>query len=385
LGRKQLWFLFLCNLVHWSGANGLVPLLPVYANRLGADPAVTGYFLAVVYLGLASGSVAAGWLSDRFQRRKGLYIAAGIANVLVNWLMGRATSVGQLTVLMTLSGFLIGMGLALLNILAGLFVERNERGRVFGILGMTGALGAFVGGLTVGPAADRWGYPHMLTLLALYYILWPVLGSFLQDKTVDPGQTAHPLTTQRGPGLGGAFYLLLLAHVVVTVSSFVSAMGKTLSMDGLGFASASISITTAISGAVSVPFRYLAGYLSDRLGRKGLMAFCYLAGAGGLVALSRSTLLWHFAFTAVLQTIPDTSISLGSALVTDLVPQKALARGMSFFNATGWLAGMLGFAATGQAIQLLGMSRALIVTAALPLIAIALLVPIRQRVHEEAT
>jgi MFS family permease len=286
---------------------------------------------------------------------------------------------------MTLSGFLIGMGLALLGILAGLFVERHERGRVFGILGMTGALGAFIGGLTVGPAADRWGYPHMLTLLAFYYVLWPLLGSFLEDKRVVPAQMAHPLTTGRAPRLGGPFYLLLLAHVVITVSSFVSAMGKTLVMDSLGFASSSISITTAISGAVSVPFRYLAGYLSDRLGRKGLMAFCYLVGAGGLVALSRSTLLWHFAITAILQTIPDTSISLGSAMVTDLVPRKSLARGMSFFNATGWLAGMVGFAMTGQAIQLLGMTRSLIVTAALPLIAIALLAPIRQGVREEGT
>jgi len=113
------------------------------------------------------------------------------------------------------------------------------------------------------------------------------------------------------------------------------------------------------------------------------MAFCYLVGAMGLMALSRSTLLWHFAVTAILQTIPDTSISLGSAMVTDLVPRKSLARGMSFFNATGWLAGMVGFAITGQAIQLLGMSRTLIVTAALPLIAIGLLTSIRQRVRQE--
>ena len=356
--------------------------MPIYAVRLGADPAATGYFLAIVYLGLASGSIAAGWLSDRLQRRKAIYIAAGVANIPLNWLMGRVTSMWQLTVLMTLSGFLIGMGLALLAILAGLFVEEGERGRVFGTLGMTGALGAFVGGLAIGPAADRWGYPRMLTLLALFYLLWPLLGSLLRDKSVAPAQMAHPLPANKSPGLGGAFYLVLLAHVVITVSGFVSFMGKTLVMNDLGFASAAISSTTAISGAASVPLRYLAGWLSDRVGRKPLMGFCYLSGAIGLLALSRSILLWHFLITAVLQTIPDTSISLGSALVTDLVPRRSLARSMSLFNAMGWLAGMVGFAITGQAVKRLGMTRALIVTVALPLIAILLLIPIGKKGRE---
>ena len=60
LSKKQLWVLFLCNLVNWIGANGLIPLLPVYATQRGADPAATGYYLASVYLGLAAGSFASG-------------------------------------------------------------------------------------------------------------------------------------------------------------------------------------------------------------------------------------------------------------------------------------------------------------------------------------
>ena len=124
--RRQLAVLFSCNLVQWIGANGLVPLLPIYTSQLGADPALTGYYLAFLYLGLAIGSMASGWLSEKLKSRKGLYVATGLANVPAVWLMGRATDFGLLTVVSTLSGFLIGLGLA--------FVVRFGLGVVMGIL-----------------------------------------------------------------------------------------------------------------------------------------------------------------------------------------------------------------------------------------------------------
>ena len=72
MSKKQLWSLFLCSLVPWTVGTGLLPLLPVYAAQLGAQPALTGYYLSFVYLALAVGTLSAGWLSDRFQRRKAL-------------------------------------------------------------------------------------------------------------------------------------------------------------------------------------------------------------------------------------------------------------------------------------------------------------------------
>jgi hypothetical protein len=52
------------------------------------------------------------------------------------------------------------------------------------------------------------------------------------------------------------------------------------------------------------------------------------------------------------------SSSVGAAWITDLVPRAALDRGMSISSATGWVAGILGFLAGGQAIQHLGIKPA---------------------------
>src|SRR5438445_13592407 len=113
MGKKQLFTLFLSSLVMWTVAQGLLSLLPVYAVRLGADPASIGNYLALAFLTLTVGTIAAGWLSDKFQRRKALLIAAGLVNIPIFWLMGQATTFGQLAVLTAISWFSFGIMLTI--------------------------------------------------------------------------------------------------------------------------------------------------------------------------------------------------------------------------------------------------------------------------------
>jgi MFS family permease len=79
--RKQFFALFSCSLVVWTVGNGLLPLLPVFATQIGAEPAVVGYNLSFSYLALATGTVVAGWLSDKLQRRKTLLIVGGVVSL----------------------------------------------------------------------------------------------------------------------------------------------------------------------------------------------------------------------------------------------------------------------------------------------------------------
>ena len=58
---------------------------------------------------------------------------------------------------------------------------------------------------------------------------------------------------------------------------------------------------------------------------------------------------------------------------------------MALLSAAAYAAGILGFAATGQAIDRWGTPTALLAGAALPLIATLLLIPIREKRHQEAT
>ena len=109
MSKKQLIALFSVSLNAWIVGNGLLPLLPVYATQIGAGPEMVGYYLSFSYLALAIGTIVAGWLSDKFQRRKAMIIACVLMSIPVLWLMGRVTNVWQLAALTAIVWFLGGI------------------------------------------------------------------------------------------------------------------------------------------------------------------------------------------------------------------------------------------------------------------------------------
>jgi hypothetical protein len=52
--KQQMSLLFLGSLVGWTIGNGLLPILPIYAVRLGATSAIAGNCMAFSYLALAA-------------------------------------------------------------------------------------------------------------------------------------------------------------------------------------------------------------------------------------------------------------------------------------------------------------------------------------------
>jgi hypothetical protein len=89
-----------------------------------------------------------------------------------------------------------GLALSLSLVLVGLQAAREERGKLFGIMGMASPIGALLGGATCGAAADVWGYPTMLRLVGILYALPIVLLWVLRDP-----ETPHRHAAQ--PGAGG--------------------------------------------------------------------------------------------------------------------------------------------------------------------------------------
>jgi MFS family permease len=369
MSKKQLVALFFCSLVPWTIGNGLLPLLPVYAAQFGASSIVIGYYLAFAYLALTLGTLLAGWLSDRFQRRKTILIVVGVIMIPSVWLMGRATNIWQLTVLSAVVWFLGGIQIALVNILAGLFAEQAKRGAVFGFIGLTPGLGMLIGGLTSGPIVDRWGYPVMFVTFAIFSTFLPIMGILSEDRVIENDQQGGNLPKRGKVKLESAVFLLVTAVFVSQIAAFIGQMGRSISMKELGFASTAISSTAAISGLVMLPFPLLLGWISDKIGRKNLIVMCYVARCLALTVLAFSVSLWHFWIFASLLSLGSISLSIGTAFVTDLVPKTSLGTGISLFRAASWAGGIVGFAGAGYLIQRLGTTSAFVIGALLPVVA----------------
>lgn len=376
MNKRQLAALFLCNFAPFVVGSGALPLLPVYAATLGAPPVLTGYYLAVAYLGLAIGTFAAGWVSDRVHRRRALLAMAALIGIPTLWWVGQMERVWALVVLTGLVWSVGGFSMALTQIVAGLIAPPDARGQVYGLLALASGLGGLIGGLLTGPIVDRWGYPTMFAVLAFFLVLWlvgaPLLGPGA-DAPARSGQAADRGRTR----LGRSYGLLFAASLISAVAGFVSILGRSLSMSALGLTATAISTTGAIGSAAGLPLPLLVGRWSDRVGRTRFLLLSYLASAAGLVLLALSTSFWHFWAAVVVGTVAvSVSSTVAPALVADLAPQDALGRGMGLYSTTGWLGAVIGFAGTGHAVQAMGMLPTLIAAAALPLVSIALLLPV---------
>jgi MFS family permease len=305
----------------------------------------------------------------------------GLLSAPATWLMGQVTVIWQLIGLTATVWFVAGITLTLIAIIAGERTHQHERGRVFGLLGLTTALGGVLGGAT-GLIADRWGYAALFTLAAGVWLLQCGAAAFLDNSgtvaTANATQRARVSSTVLPPvpppvPLGSAFYLLLLAALCYAIGSFVGNLGRSLVMDAQGFPATALTMTIAIGSAVSMVVNPLLGRLSDRVNRWYLLALIYGVGVLALVIMTVTTTLTGFALVGVLMAVSGAERAVSSALVSDLLPAAALSRGLSLFDAAKWLGGVVGFAGTGFAVQQLGLTQALMASLVLPLLAILLL------------
>jgi MFS family permease len=388
MNKRQFAALSFSNFVPSVLGAGALPLLPVYAARLGAPPSITGYYLAFAYVAVVVGTMIGGWLSDRCRpahrgRRRALLALAGALAVPATWAMGRANSVWALCLTTAAVWFLGGLGMAINSILVGLSAEASERGKVHGFMGLAGGVGSLVGSLLCGYLVDRYGFATMFALLSLVAGLWPFAALVLREPRASlakkDAQAAAP-----GGRLGKEFYLLSAASLVIAISGFVGMMGRSMSMSAQGYPATAISSTMALSSALTLPLPLLIGWLSDRgqcahQSRKRFLIAAYLVAAVGLAILSRSSALWHFAVAVILSGLSGSIRGVvGAALANDLIPRESLGRGLGLFGSTGWVGAIVGFAGTGQAVQHLGLAPTLIGGAVLPLVALLLLAPVRQ-------
>jgi MFS family permease len=379
ISSKQLVSLFICSLVPWTVGNGLLPLLPVYAIKLGADSTMAGFYLAISYIAIASGAISAGWVSgSRFRRKLPLIIASSFG-VPIGWMMGHVDSIWALTILTALLWFCGGLGLALIGILTGMSAGKNERGKIFGILALTSGLGAVIGGLGTGWMVKNWGYTTMFSAVAFFMLLWPLSALLLEEKEDKKSQHEEIVPLEPKP-LGRRYFLLFSASILVSIAGFFIVLIRSFVMSDMGFGPLEISSTAVVGGLISMPLPFLMGWLSDRIDRKTFLILGYLSAFAALTLLVFSTALWHFWLVFILQGIAvGSNSSVGNAWVTDLISRESLGKALALFGSSVWIGGILGFALAGYLLQNIGFILTCVIGCCLGLVAIILLIPIQEK------
>ena len=352
--NRQMQYLFFSSFSILCVGFGLFPLLPIYAGNFGATPTTIGIYLALTYVAITLGTMLAGWLSGKVPRRLSL-VLAGFTGVLALAGLGQAATLWQVIVLTGLVWFTGGVGLANIDVMTGLLTNSANRGKSFSWIALTNPLGAIIGSLLVGHLVEWKGYPVMFAVLAAEYAIWPLIAIlFLRERPLAAGRASHAAsTTSAGPNR--IFHFLLLSLLLSAMSISVNRLGLSLSMKELHYSASAITGANVIGGLVTIPVVLWFGKLSDRLGRKLFLLSGYLLAALGGLTLLLAGHLWHFWLVAATTLIARSiSASLASAMATDILPPAAIGRSLPWVSAVSWIAGVIGFAASGIVIDLVG-------------------------------
>ena len=346
-------------------------LLPVYAIQLGMDAGTMGIAFALVWVAITISTLVSGWLSDRFQRRKLTIIVASLIGIPATFFIGQVSNSLLVILLTMIVWFAGGLGIGMITILTGLHVIADARGRAFGILASSLSLGAALGSFAAGAVAAHWGYVALFTVAALAWLITLIAALFIDDTI-----TTHPPADQPQPAsapLGRNVWVLIIASILVSVTSSSVLLTRPLKMNGLGFDPNSISGATGVSELVVIPLPFLIGWLSDRIGRKQLLIAGYLVVGLGAILLASAVDLWQFWVSASLFTLGGSVAGVGSAFVTDMAPPEALSTALARYSASPSIGGIFGFGLTGIVLQSLGLTNTLIGSALLPALGVYML------------
>src|SRR5512146_781753 len=156
MAKKQLLIFGSALMLIFGNGSGLAAMIPVHLNRMGVAQDRIGFLFSMLYLGIGSAGILAGWAVDRFGQRKRLAVITAAGEVIIALVLLQARSFFALSAAFFLSWFLAGAHAAIVSTLVGLHAAENERGRVFGVIGFVTGLGMVVSGLTFGKIVDRY-------------------------------------------------------------------------------------------------------------------------------------------------------------------------------------------------------------------------------------
>ena len=398
---RTVWLLGWASFFTDLASEAIYPLLPMFLSVvLGAGALALGLIEGVAEGANSLLKILSGHFSDRWRVRKPIVLGGYTLSSLVRPLMALVTAWPQVLALRFVDRLGKGIRVAPRDAMLADLAPPGMRGRVFGMNRAMDHAGAVAGPLIA--SLFLWFYPGELrTLFALTLIPGVLVVAILilvpEVKAAgagrgDPGGRDSGGTGRdpesggigRDPESGGTglqpcdalpadFYRLLAIILLFTLGNSTDAF-LLLRLSELGVPPAGIPLVWAVLHVIKSAGSAVGGTLSDRVGRRAMIASGWLlyAGvyAGFAVVQSLPALIAIFLVYGLYYGLSE---SPEKALIADLVPAER--RGMAFglYNAALGFGSLLASVVFGLVWTEAGASVAFLLGAALALAAAATL------------
>lgn len=334
------------------GEGAVIPLIPVIANRLGADVAVAALVAAALVVGQLCGNLPAGWAVARFGER----LTMGVAGIIV---LAGLTGIVFAQSLAFFAGavFLIGFCAAAFALARHSFmttrVPLGFRARALSLLGGTFRLGMFVGPFISAALLGIFGdETASIVFFAVCQVATILLVFFGPDpeRAVPVGAGTRPVdgdsreAEDTGEPVTGSIptvervgvfrtmwrfrgVLARLGLAASSLSAVRSARQVVLPLWGvsLGLDAGTIAVVVGVSGAIDFALFYASGQVMDRFGRLWAALPAMILMGAGFFALSfthdlPSAAMWYAMYAAVLGVGNGLSSGILLTLGADIAP-----------------------------------------------------------------
>ena len=350
------------------------PLLPLFAERLGASPGLIGFIVAASTLTGVCLKLPAGLLSDRLGRR--VLMWAGVVVFAVAPLgYFFVTQVWQLILLRFAHGLATAIFTPVaLAVVADLYP--SQRGETIGWYSALRQSGTLMGRAGGGALIDASGFPAVFAVCgAIGIVLLGVFGfssAGRQRATVFETSRDAPLSwPQLRAGL-----IEIFRHPKIVASSLMQ--GLQMMADGalmaflplygltVGLTATQVGALFGMQGIVSIATRPAMGRLSDRVGRAPMIVMGLFACAAAFALLPLTATLVAMAAPALLFGVGGAVVaSSTSAYVADLSGSRSMGSAMGVFGMLMDIGHASGPLAAGLLVAAVGYRPAFVVIAGL--------------------
>ena len=341
---RPVWLLGWVSLFTDTASEMIYPLLPLFLTRvLGAGAMSLGVIEGVAEAANSLLKIVSGWMADRSRRPKRLVLAGYGLSSAVRPLMGIVTAWPQVLTLRFTDRLGKGIRSSPRDAMLAGYAPAALRGRVFGFHRAMDHAGAVLGPLLA--SAFLFFYPgEYRTLFALTVIPGIIVVLLIlrlppdqpetEGKAVD-GTTAHADDRRSTDGavLTRSFVKAMLVILIFSLGNASDAF-LLLRLSDLGIAPVWIPLLWSAIHVVKVGSSILGGTLSDRLGRRALIALGWIiyavVYAGFGISQSSSAVVALFLLYGTYFGLTE---GVEKAWVADMAPTHKRGTAFGIYNA----------------------------------------------------
>jgi MFS transporter, DHA1 family, tetracycline resistance protein len=379
--RSPLFLMVLTIFIDFAGFGLILPLLPFWAEHLGANPTEVGLILTLYALAQFIFTPILGTLSDRFGR-KPIIVVSLLIEAFSLALSGLA---GSLVVLL-IARFIGGIGASNIGSAQAVVADVTPpEGRAQG-MGMIGAaiglgfvVGPAIGGLLspIGPAV-----PFMVAM-AVAMVNALLVIAFLPETHKERGAAKTGSSAKKGSGLGQLLRNTTIARLIMINLLFtmaftaMEAVFALFSQHTFGWtAKENGYIFTYVGFVVVLMQGGLVGQLVKRFGERTLLIVGLVMLAAGLALLPWSTSLAFMLVALGIVSAGNGAVTpTTSALLSLASPHEAQGETLGFAQGIASLGRIVGPLVAGGIYSLVGTGVPFLIGSILTILAILIALP----------